>query len=627
MSGVRTICWSGIVATVFLAQATLAPAQDAPSAYPFAEPPLAIYDRLSSLKVGEVPALPEFERQVLRDAWASRTAKKPDRVPAHLLLDALLAAAGVDDADKRQEYRERFEKLVADAKLAVGEAKGVRDRGEKLMGFLHAGVMKKGYDEGQSSFTAVLDSGKFNCVSSSAVYYAVGSRLGLELRPISIPGDVVAGHAALDLIDGKDRVQVEPTNPDGFDWQAKVSRPGVRVIGFIPDRKKGHEVDALGLPAMIYSNRGVGLTKAKDTSPLAAARCYLAALALDPNDPTAANNLKAVFVNWGPELADQKKYEEGLRVLALGRAIAPKDARMRDNSAYVWEKYLQWLLDEKRDKDAVAAAAEARKALPDHASFQEADALFRRQAGKHVESKDYEGALAVVERGLAALPPEDANKLRAWRSEVFRWWSQALLKQKDVDQSLKVLARAYKLAPDDREVHAGIGFHLQESLKVIEEKDGRERMAAHFKNVRTEFPKVDDVAQFGKSHAGRAVQSLVEKKKFAEAVAAVKDYAPLLVTDADRAAVGAMAYDRWARHLADSKEFAAALEKYAEGLKAYPGHAGLQRNLGATVDQWAESAVQKKDWAEAARIYRVGLTYLPDDARLKNNAEVYERKK
>jgi tetratricopeptide (TPR) repeat protein len=610
-----------------LALVGAATATDPASAYRLALPPLTIYDRLPDLKVGDVPALSADERKVLQRGWDLKATRKAATIPNELLLEALLWASAIEDADKRAKYRERFEKLVNDARVTVARSKDARDRGEKLMGFLHAGVMKNGYAEDQSSFAAVFDTGKFNCVSSSALYYAVGSRLDLDLRPFSIPGGVVAGHAALDLIDGKARVQVEPTNPDGFDWQAKVSRPGVRVIGFVPDRSKGHQVDALGLPAMIYSNRGVALTKSKGGSPLAAARCYVSALALDPTDGTAANNLVSVFVNWGPELADQKKFAEALRVLALGQAVQPKDRKVRNNHAVVWETYILALLAEKRDAEAVAAVAKAGTALPDKADFRDPGKWFQRHGDRHVKAREWEAAIGVVERGLMVLSPEQCRSLKAWRSDVFRWWSQVLLDEKDCDGSLKVLARAYALDPTDRAVIDGIGFHTHESLATIEAKDGREKMAAHFRVLRDQFPRVEVVIRNGRAHAGQSVQTLVEQKKFAEAVAAVKQYEPLLGTPADRAAVGAVAYDGWARSLAAKKEWKPALDKYAEGLKAYPGNQLLKNNLGVTVDKWAERAVGKMEWAEAARIYRLGLNYLPGEARLKRNAEVFERKK
>src|SRR5262249_24123472 len=157
-----------------------------------------------------------------------------------------------------------------------------------------------------------------------------------------------------DMIEGNKRIQVEPTNPEGFDWQTKVNRPGVTAVWFVPDRKDGHEVDAVGIAAMIYSNRGVALAGNKSHNRLEAARCYLAALALDATDGAATNNLLSVFVNWGPELTREKRFEDAIRVLAFGLAIAPKSEPLGNNHRLAWAEYIEATLDSGRDNGALA---------------------------------------------------------------------------------------------------------------------------------------------------------------------------------------------------------------------------------------------------------------------------------
>ena len=253
-----------VVALGLMALAASAMTQDArPKAYQFKRPPLAIYDALADLKAGDVPVLPDEERKLLETVWQWRTERKSaadSRPDQAAVLEAMLWASGIEDPAARDKYRQQFEKVVAAAKSAAKDAKNDRERGERLMKLLHEGVMKKGYSLDQTSFAAVFDEGEYNCVSSTAMYLLTGERLGLALVPISIPGmPFVPGHAALDMLDGKARIQIEPTNPDGFDWLTKSKRPDVTIIGFVPDRKKGHETDALGIAASIYTNRGVAL--------------------------------------------------------------------------------------------------------------------------------------------------------------------------------------------------------------------------------------------------------------------------------------------------------------------------------------------------------------------------------
>jgi tetratricopeptide (TPR) repeat protein len=606
-----------------------------PRTYPLTAPPLDVYDRLAALKVGAVPSLSEPERKVLADVWALK-AKKPGeavRVEDDVLLNALLFASGVEDKEARRKYGERVETLVAEAKAAVKGAKGDREGGEQLMKFLHGSVLNKGYAADQTSFTAALDSGRYNCVAAVAVYHLFGARLGLTLRPISIPGAAaLPGHASLDLIDGKYRVQVEPTNPDGFDWGTKVKKPGVRVIGYVPDRAKGHEVDAVAVAAMIYSNRGTVLADKKAPKPEEAARCYLAALCLDPADETAANNLDSLLTNWGPALAAQKKYEDGVRVLAFGAEVLPKSDRIRGNLRFVWGEYIDATLADGKDRDAVALVGRVAKAFPDDKERGSGTYWFRRHAQKHLPTgkADWEAVLAIIDRGAQALPAAEATELVAWRGHVFRLWSQEFLGKKDADGSLKVLARGHALDPKDATVIKGIGYHVEKALAFVEKASGREAMVKHFDAVRGQFPDLGAVAEAGRDHAVLTVQTLAGEKKFADAVAAVKAYEPLLPKAEDRAKAGGIAYDRWARHLTGVKgkeNWKAGLEKYAEGLKAFPGHDVLTRNAVNAVRQWADPTIKAGKWDDALAICKEGLDRLPDNEKLKELKAYCEKRK
>jgi tetratricopeptide (TPR) repeat protein len=614
----------------------LAPARaDKPRTYALSNPPIEVYDRLSDLGVGPMPKLSDAERKLLGQVWELKAKKpgEPVRLDDEALLDALVFASGVEASEGRRKYRERFDALLADAKKAVAGAKDTRDRGERLMKFLHGGVMNKGYAGDQTSFTSVFDTGKFNCVSAVAVYHQVGARLGMELRPISIPGPgggALPGHASLDLVDGTERVQVEPTNPNGFDWETKVKKPGVIVLGFVPDRKTGHEVDAIGVAAMIYSNRGVALTNAKPPKWEAAARCYLAALALDPIHETATNNLQSLFTNWGPALVKEKKYEEAVRVLTFGAEVAPKADKVKNNLRFVWAEYIEATLEAKKDGDVAALAGRAGKAVPDDKEFASPAHWFDVHAQKRARKGDWEAALGVVDRGLKVVPSADAKTLRDGRSKLFRLWSQSLLNKQDVDGSLKVMARGYALDPKAEKIQEGIKHHVGTALEAVEKTSGVPAMLKHFEAVRDKFPDLELVREAGVTHAALAIQELTHRKKFADAVAVLETYKPLLAKPEDRVEVGARVYDRWAQHLADEsgkKDWKAAVDKYAEGLKAFPGHGGLTQNAVYMVHQWAKPAMQAEKWDDALAVCKEGLDRLPGNEKLLELKKYCEERK
>lgn len=619
-------------AAIWVALASAAFAADpSPRVRQLTTPPLDIYDRLPDLQLGAVPVLSDDERTLLTTAW-ERHDKSADAGPAasidaDLLLDAFVFASGVEKANAREDYRERFRKLATTIGDATKETQDKREIGERLMRLLHERAMHKRYHEDQTSFTDIFDSGRYNCVSSSAMYYLAGTSLGLELRPICIPGNqFVAGHASLDLVEGGERIQVEPTNPDGFDWQTKINRPGVIAVGLVPKRDKAHEVDGLGLAAMIYSNRGVALSKENPPRRLEALRCYLSALACDPADESAKNNLLAILTNWGQELTTDERFEDAVRVLGFATALAPGREPLGRSHVHTWSAYIEQSLAGGDDERALALVRRAHEATR-HRNFEHSADHFIRH-GDRCGRDDWEAALAVAERGLKWLPEGEHKALRRWRVSVFRQRSQALLESEptpDVVGSLQVLGRAYALDPANDDLMAGIAYHTQEALAVLERGPGVKEMGKHFAALRREFPAVKEVAEVGRAHALRAVLKLADDGQFDAAIAAADLYAPLYASPEVRAEVGGAVYDRWTQHFADRREWEAALDKCAEGLRAYPKQDSILRRLRVTVDAWAKPSMDAKQWDEAIRIYDSGLERAPGDAHLELNRKYCER--
>lgn len=605
-----------IVSTTCLAQ------DSKPQAYALTRPPLAVYDALPNLMLGEVPPLPQGERELLERVWKWRTENKgaaDSRPDPSAVLDAMLWASGVEDAAAREKYREQFEKVVAASEAAVKDAKDLRDRGELLMKSLHAGVMHKGYSLDQTLFSQVFDQGDFNCVSSTAMYLLVGERLGMTLVPISIPGKTnLPGHASLDLVEGKARIQIEPTNPDGFDWGTKSKRPGVIVLGYVPDRKDGHETDALGIAASIYTNRGVALAKGDQPQRLAAIRANLSALALDPTDPTAANNLLSDFINWGPALSKEGRHADAIRALTFGRTLAPKSRELAGNLVNAYIRQIEALLEGDKDADAVGVVREAAKTFPDDYRFKSAASWFASFASDRRKEDGWEAGLTALDRGTRLLAAAELEQLGKARTSLYRQWSQELLDKKDLDGSVKVLARAYAINTKDRDVHSGITYHAVQSLQLL--GDDEACVAEHLRLLYKKFPEAKDLGRVGASYAGKRVTELAAAGKFEEAIAAGQRLGPIVLDEAKRAEIGALGYDLWAKDLAAKKEWRTACDKYAAGLKVFPKQPLLTDNLAVTIDDWAEPEIQAKRWDKALEIYDLGLAeYLPLHSRLKQN--------
>lgn len=593
---------------------------------PFPLPPRTILERLGEIKLGEPPAISPEEWQVLDAAWELRDAPDAEKQKPEferLVVDALLTASGVTTLAARAEFRDKLNSVVQGARAAV-EMRKPEHPGESLMKFLHEGVLKGGYDADQSSLADVFQSNRHNCVSATALYYVVGRELGLKMRIIAVPGNRwFPGHACLDLIDGDRTYEVEPTNPDGFDWATKLSKPGVFTVGPQTNRKEGHTVDGLGLAASIYSNRGVGSRDLQDPEKpdyMAAASLGLRALMCGPCEQSAAHNVTAAFTNWGAALADSGRFDEGVRVLTFGLTATDADD-VRNNFHFTASKQIAELLKNKQDREAQAVIEHAATVMPLHSDFQNSSPWLR-YADNCYDNEGPDAALATVERALVTVPESDHDEFRRHRISIFRRWSQDLLGTADFDGSLKVLARAYQVDPTNSEVHGGIGYHVQEALGELA-KGGTNPAAAvtHYRAVNIAFPDTKVVGEMAIAHAQRTLSRLCDDRKYDAALAAAAVYTPLAGSKDQAEGLVSQVYGEWGDLLREQKNWTGAVEKYLEGLKAAPGSEHLISCAVSTIDDWADVSMKENDWDAAIDVYDRGLVYLPNNAHLKNNRD------
>src|SRR5262249_55616311 len=148
--------------------------------------------------------LTDDERALFEDARDGKFEK-------HSFGEACLIASGVTDAAKRKEYLTKLEKIEAEARKAIESAKTPAEKGERPLKFLHTGPMKGGYQAKQTDLHTLLDTGKFNCVSSAVLYNVIGRKLGLDLVAVEVPEHVFSM-----LRDGDKKIDVETTNAKGF---------------------------------------------------------------------------------------------------------------------------------------------------------------------------------------------------------------------------------------------------------------------------------------------------------------------------------------------------------------------------------------------------------------------------
>jgi hypothetical protein len=185
----------------------------------------------------------------------------------------------------------------------------LRERGEYVLTFMYDRYLKK-YSTHQTRVDEIFISGQYNCVSSAVLYSIFALSVGLDVR-----GVMTRDHAFVTVNTGKESIDVETTNPYGFD-------PGSRrefhddfgtVTGFayVPARNYRDRVtiSQLELASLILSNRIAEFESRShypEAVPLAVDRAALLARRTNPvNSPFFADpnrDLLDRIFNYGASL-------------------------------------------------------------------------------------------------------------------------------------------------------------------------------------------------------------------------------------------------------------------------------------------------------------------------------------
>jgi hypothetical protein len=318
-----------IVATILLLATGKLFASDAEKdPYPFKADALETISTLTGVpkaKVGQ-QFFTRPELSLLRDAERGGLASMS-------LGEALLLASGATNSDDRQRYLRQLDSITDNARSATANAKSPRDVGRLLLKFLHDGPMAEGYESGQANLVTLLETRKFNCVSSAALFMIVAERLGLKVRMVEIPE-----HVYCEAFDGKKWVDVEPTNARGF--ASKPDRKGIADIkarhGIVDGTAAAadfrYPLNDLQLVAVVYFCHGTLL--AKENHYRAGVASKLFALALDPENPHAVNSTLQEIGRWcdaliadnntGADLGLAHRYEHVLKNPSLAKTLLAK---------------------------------------------------------------------------------------------------------------------------------------------------------------------------------------------------------------------------------------------------------------------------------------------------------------
>jgi tetratricopeptide (TPR) repeat protein len=262
------------------------------------------------------------------------------------LAEAALWASGVADpsAPRRSpggKTQPSFSDLIRGAAITLSASPALpanlRERGEFVLSFMFEKFLKT-YVENQTRLDEIFVSGRYNCVSSAVLYTILATAVGLDVR-----GVMTRDHAFASVSVGGETIDVETTNPFGFD-------PGSRrefhnqfgqVTGFayVPSRNYRDRVfiSQLELLSLILSNRIADLEsrgRYEGAIPLAIDRAILLSQRQDrvssPLFSDPQKDLMDRIFNYGASLLKKGMEKEALEWVEMAGRQFPEDARWQD---------------------------------------------------------------------------------------------------------------------------------------------------------------------------------------------------------------------------------------------------------------------------------------------------------
>jgi len=580
--------------------------------YGFKESPAKSLEVIAALEGMPIDrAMPADEEAMLEDG-ADGTF---DRIG---FAEAALIASGVTDEATRKAELAAIDRLVAAATASLAASGDLAAKGEALLRFLHAGPMKGGYEGGQTDVSKIIETGRFNCVSSAALYNIVGRRLGLDLRGIEVPE-----HAFSILYDGRRHMDVETTIPEGFNpgRSPEAVKRFARQTGFVyvPEshRDERREVNDAGLVAIIYFNHGVALGR-QEKYPQSLAM-YFRGLRLDPASASLVKNTIAALTNWSKSLLDAGKAAEAAAVSKAAVALVPDDSGIRSNATAAFVAWAKAEADAGRIAEGVRVLDDGLAILPHDGNLADGKVwLYTRAASKHVEHREWQAALDAAGPGLERLAGRDREKLAEWCGRVRSRWAKQEFDAGRLAAARDVLLKGLATAPRDSTLRDNLLFMLQETLAAAKEPDAEAAALATAVSLK-DACSTYEVSNVVARHLHQRLAALQKESRWADAEAYAARHAAAVAPLGDlglNAELWERVYGPWAEDAGD--DWDAAIERLLRGLKAAPQSTRISGNLEYCLDKRARKSFET-DWPAAVKAYESALELLPGSSLLENN--------
>ncbi len=231
------------------------------------------------------------------------------------LIELSLFASGVPERAVGA-YLQKIENSLKPLPAYLEDLPADIPKGEGVLLFLHENLFQA-YLEPQTRIDVLIDTGRYNCVSSAVIYLIASSAQGLQVE-----GVVTQDHAFCHLPFVDQGIDVETTNPHGYNPGQKrefSNAFGQTGFTYVPpgNYRLRTSIDSLELIGLILQNRISVLQKENRidlTVPLAVDRHALA------GTERSAMEMRKEFINYASVMNGRGRYLEALEFLDLVRS-------------------------------------------------------------------------------------------------------------------------------------------------------------------------------------------------------------------------------------------------------------------------------------------------------------------
>lgn len=489
--------------------------------------------------------------------------------------DAFLIASGEQRREQHAAHHALLEDFIDELEPKLISLPK-REQGEMILREMHARLMSGGYVEEQSSLATLFESKKFNCVSSTVLYYIVCARLGLKLELLEFPGSLFTiGHVMPVFVDSERPIDVETTNVDGFDIRRKIAEGGGYSLSImnINDAKK---IDGRGLLRCVYGNRIAECDEAGrwfDSLKLKAM-----ALAVNSESKSCQTSFIGGFTNWTISLNEAQRMRDSIEVLKVALDIAPEDYGLTKELEFTLAKTADTLIESDQDEKVSLLFRQGRSALPTMDAGRKQVEAYILAAQKRIKPSNYSDSIEVLNRGFSVGDIDVKKEIGRVRAEYYCAWSQELVAAKSYAAAATILDKALKNNPDDAVLLGGLTYMTQETLKSIDADVGPVQVGHWYKELQRQFPDLKQIVDTAKSHVYRLVDRQLAKNDYSAARRTLVERTSLL-NDEAIADLACRIVDSEAQELMKAKNWLEAIQVYQQGLEKYPDNHLLLNNL------------------------------------------------